>query len=340
MNGLELSKQYFWEVGMPMLETEYADCLPRIAAGLAGEGSECLGYDDEISRDHDFGPGFCLWLTEEDFRKIGARLQASYEALPKEFRGFPARNTSARGNGRVGVMEISSFYRRFIGKEQPPASLMRWLYLPEEKLAAAVNGEVFTDPLGEFSAIREALAAYYPEDVRVKKIAARAAVMAQSGQYNYARCMRRGESVAAGLALGEFLRSAMSMIYLLNRQYAPYYKWMFRGLEQGLERGPEREPRGEKSLRLRGALPLLKELSMLGGQEAAWREPHPAGWNPYVNKWDRKVELIEEICRMTIEELKVQGLTDSRDDFLEAHTWEIMKRIQDPELRRCHVLEG
>lgn len=326
MNGLELSRQYFLEVGKPMLEAEYSDYLPGIAAGLAGEGSECLGYDDHISRDHDFGPGFCLWLTTEDYRAVGKRLQASYEALPKQFRGFDARNTSVRGGGRVGVMEISAFYGYFIGKEQPPASFMRWLHLPEEKLAAAVSGAVFSDPLGEFTAIRKALEEYYPEDVRVKKIAARAAVMAQSGQYNYARCMRRGDCVAAGLALGEFLKSAMSMIYLLNRKYAPYYKWMFRGLAD---------------LRcLKEARPLLEKLSRLGAQENAWSGAHLPGWNPYVNRLDQKVELIEEICRLVVEELRRQGLTDERDDFLETHTWEIMKRIQDPGLRSCHVLEG
>lgn len=326
MNGLELARRYYLEVGRPMLEAEYAQYLPRIAAGLAGEGSECLGYDDAISRDHDFGPGFCLWLNAEDFSAVGKRLQASYEALPAEFGGFPARNTSARGGGRVGVMEISAFYGCFIGAEQPPASLMRWLRLPEEKLAAAVSGEVFSDPSGEFSAVREALLQYYPEDVRVKKIAARAAAMAQSGQYNYARCMRRGDETAACIALGEFLKSAMSMIYLLNRRYAPYYKWMFRGLSE-LERVKE-------------ARPLLGELSRLGSQGEAWQKPHPAGFNPYVNTRDRKVELIEAICALTAKELRRQGLTDSRDDFLEAHTWEIMKRIRDPQLRSRHVLEG
>lgn len=89
---------------------------------------------------------------------------------------------------------------------------------------------MFEDSLGEFSRIRAALAEYYPEDVRIKKIAARAAGMAQSGQYNYGRCMCRGDTVAASLALNEFVRQAMSMLYLLNRRYAPYYKWMFRGL--------------------------------------------------------------------------------------------------------------
>ena len=55
------------------------------------------------------------------------------------------------------MFEIEAFYSRFIGMEQPPKSLMRWLHLPEDKLAAVVGGAVFEDGLGEFSAIREAL---------------------------------------------------------------------------------------------------------------------------------------------------------------------------------------
>jgi len=326
MKGLELSRQYYLTLGKDMLETHFPDYVSRIAVGLVGEGSECLGYDDEISRDHDFGPAFCMWLTAEDHRAIGKALQEAYEGLPGEFLGFPARHAGARSGGRTGALEIRRFYSAFIGDEQPPATLLRWLYLPEDKLAAAVSGEVFADPLGEFSAIRSALSAYYPEDVRIKKIAARAAFMAQAGQYNYGRCMRRGDSVAAGLAAAEFVRSAISMVYLLNRRYMPYYKWMFRGLQD--------------LPILRETVPLLLELSEAGGQKQAWERPYPPDWNPYVNRTDRKVCLIEEICDRVLAELRRQNLTDGQEDFLEPHTNRIMARIQSPELRCRHVMEG
>ena len=56
---------------------------------------------------------------------------------------------------------------------------------------------------------------------------------------------------------------------------------------------------------------------------------------------ERVVKLsIDVYKRQVIEELKRQGLTEGREDFLEAHTWKIMDRIQDPTLRRCHVMEG
>lgn len=350
MKGLELAREYYFSVGKPVLEAEFPEYLPRIAAGFAGEGSECLGYDDEISRDHDFGPGFCLWLTKEDYRAVGRQMQQVYQNLPGEFRGFGSRRMAGCSKGRVGVMEISSFYGRFIGNEQPPASLVRWLYLPEDKLAAAVSGEVFEDPLGSFSRIRQVLSGYYPEDVRVKKIAARAVMMAQSGQYNYGRCMRRGDVVAAGLAEAEFVRSALSMIYLLNRRYAPFYKWMFRGLSR-------EDILGE-------ALPLLKELSGLGVQQQAWSLPEQGMQQArslpgqgiqqaqcfsvrgtekreqYDGLQDRKLEFIEEICAMVVRELQRQGLTGRQEDFLEIHAWEVMERIQDPELRKRHVMEG
>ena len=62
MKGLELSKKYYLEFGKPMLERTFADPLPHIAVGLVGSGSECLGFDDEISTDHDFEPGFCIFI--------------------------------------------------------------------------------------------------------------------------------------------------------------------------------------------------------------------------------------------------------------------------------------
>ena len=54
MKGLELSRAYYEEYGKPMIDTQLAQYKPYLAAGLVGEGSECLGFDDELSTDHDF----------------------------------------------------------------------------------------------------------------------------------------------------------------------------------------------------------------------------------------------------------------------------------------------
>ena len=85
MQGLELAKRYYEKVGRPMLERDFPELLPRLAAGLVGEGSECLGFDDAISQDHDFGAGFCLWFSAEDYNQYGNALQDAYDRLPGEF---------------------------------------------------------------------------------------------------------------------------------------------------------------------------------------------------------------------------------------------------------------
>lgn len=324
MKGIEIARAYFEDCGKDVLQEKFPDLYSRMAVGLVGLGSECLGYDDEISRDHDFGPGFCIWLSEEDYVQYGLEVQQVYDMLPKTFRGI-TRVESMRGRGRVGVFSISRFYRQFIGDGQAPQTLVRWLMLPEEKLACVTNGSVFEDHLGEFTRIREALLSYYPEDVRIKKVAARAAVMAQSGQYNYARCMRRGEIVAAEMAIGEFVQASMKMVYLCNRVYAPFYKWLFRGM---------------KDLPiLSEAAPLIEELISTPIQTKAWRAEN-LDIKEGLNLADLKVCLIEKICRLIIVELKRQNLTESDDDFLEYHTVQIMSHIQNEELRNLSVLIG
>ena len=87
MKGLELSESYYNEYGKRMIEESFFEYADRIAVGLVGEGSECLGFDDDFSEDHDFEPGFCLFITEEDERKFGFKLERAYARLPKEFIG-------------------------------------------------------------------------------------------------------------------------------------------------------------------------------------------------------------------------------------------------------------
>lgn len=304
MKGLELSRLYYEQIGRPALEEHFPELLPQMAMGLAGEGSECFGFDDELSRDHDWGAGFCVWLDRPDYQECGAQIQAVYDALPGEWAGYPARRESPEGQGRVGVLCIQDWYARYTGTPGGPRTLDEWRRVPEAFLATAVNGEIFSDPLGRFTAIRRRLLEGYPEDLRLKKLAARAAVMAQAGQYNYPRCVKRGETAAAGLALAEFAKAAMSMAYLLNRRYAPFYKWMHRGL--------------------RGLLKLPRLYDQI---EALFRAGSAAE------------ELVEGICLNAAAELRRQDLSNSRDPFLLAHSAELMSRIRDMDLRKTHIME-
>lgn len=310
MQGLEIAEKYFYEYGEKMLK-EFPEVFPRVAAGLVGFGSECFGFDDEISKDHDFEPCFCIWLTDEDERKYGFKLSRAYSKLPKEFMGLKRQVLSPVGGDRHGVSATGEFYSRFLGSEGAPESLRQWLYLPSESLAAAVNGKVFLDNLGEFSALRKTLAAGYPQDVKRKKIAARLVFAAQSGQYNFGRCVKRGERGAAALSVHEFVKNAVSLVYLLNNSYEPFYKWAFRGMKR---------------------LPLLNRLEP---ELLTLLETQNEG-----NEAQEKQKIIDGIAALLAEELNRQGLSTLKESDLERQAFAVADGIKDGELRNMHIMEG
>jgi hypothetical protein len=308
MNGLTLSEQYFHEHGLPMILRDFPLHAERIACGLVGDGSECFGFDDEISRDHDWGPGFCIWLIREDYDDIAKDLIRKYEQLPDTFSGYGSRKQSEWGNERVGVFEIGDFFSRYIGFRNVPQNNEEWMMVPESALAAATNGNVFYDPLGEFSSIRNRLLQFYPDDVRLKKMAARCMTIAQSGQYNLGRCLRRGDQFAVRYSETKFCIDVISLIFLLNRRYTPFYKWMSKALV---------------------ALPRL-------GKEISER----IGLLIQTSDSRLKPALAEEICSMIIAELRTEGITDSPSTFLLDHGPIIQSKIKDKSLRERNVWVG
>ena len=311
MQGLELARRYYEEFGRAMIAERFPDYEGRIAVGLAGSGSDCLGFDDDVSADHDSGAGFCLWLTDDDYENIGFRLAIEYSKLPAEFMGVPKGRVNSYGSSHFGVKSISGFYTPFTGRAGAPETNAEWLYTPEFSLAAAVSGEVFRDDLGEFTAVRERIKNGMPEDVRLKKIAARVIAAAQSGQYNYPRCLAHGETGAAVLAAAEFVRNTASLIYLINRRYAPFYKWLLRGM-RGL---------GQLSH-------LERELSFILTE------------GNFTEQTRAKSEAIEGVCAELAEYFRACGLASSWADFLEPYAYEIQNNIKDPELRNMHIMEG
>ena len=306
MKGLEESRLFYEEYGREMLHSRFPEFEDSIAVGLAGHGSECYGFDDEISRDHDFSNGFCLWINDADDIFIGQELWKAYRELP--FKEYGEK--SALGGGR-GVCRQAFFFRRYTGSSGAPKSPEQWLSVPETALAEASNGQVWRDDTGSFTAEREKILNGMPEDVWKKRLAARAAEMAQSGQYNYVRCIRRGQYGAAMLAMNEFVKSAAEMIYLLNRRHMPYYKWMFRGMDEL-----------EKLSDMKEALEFL-----LTGENDSSGQKTKSG-------------VVEDICASVIKELQAQKLTDGSWDYMEPHAFEIMDRIDDPGIRAMHIMEG
>ena len=311
MNGLEIAKGYFEEFGKPMLESEFADILPFLAAGFVGSGSEHYGFDDEVSRDHDFEPGFCIFLPDENVvdHKRAFQLERAYAKLPKEYAGITRQRMSPVGGNRNGVIRTAEFYMKAVGSETGRLSTEQWLRLPDYALAEAVNGEVFFDNYSEFSNIREQLICM-PNDIKLKRLAGNLLVMAQSGQYNFVRCMKHGEPESAQLACVEFVNAAMRTIFLLQDRYMPYYKWSFRAL------------RG-----LIGTEELSEKLSLL-----------LFGNNHDDTVAERKYDTIEEIASEIITLLQDRELTDAICGDLEKHAYSVNDRIADSTIRNMNIL--
>ena len=309
MKGLELARKYYEAYGAPMIREEFPEYEEMIAVGLTGSGSECYGYDDDISGDHDFEPGFCIFIPGEEIvdRRTAFLLERAYAKLPAEFEGYKRQKMGPAGGQRHGVFRIDEFFGRQIGCLPEDMTTEKWLSVPEYALAEAVNGEMFRDDLGLVEDQR-AILGNMPEDVRKKRLAGHLLMMAQSGQYNYTRCLKHGEPGAAMLAAGEFVKHAMAAVFLLNRRYMPYYKWSFRALRE--------LPDGDVFA------DALEWILCAGGPETA----------------EEKYYRIEDIAARVIDMLQGQDLTRAVCGDLEKHAYSVNDGITDGDIRNMNIL--
>ena len=159
---------------------------------------------------------------------------------------------------------------------------------------------------------RKQLLDFYPEDIRLKKIASRCMTIAQAGQYNYLRCIRRQEYVAAQWHETKFISDLISLIFLLNRQYRPFPKWMHRAM---------------RDLPILGSAFYSPIFNLVTINEGTSEE----------TMYERKGRLIEEMCQTVIQELRREGLSDSPSDFLLDHGPAVQRLIDDPQIKAMNV---
>ena len=305
MKGLELSRLYYSEIFLPECRKRFPSAEGHFAAGLVGEGSECFGYDDDLSQDHTFGLRLCIWLTQEDYARCGPDLEALWLSLPGPFKGYQRTATEGRGGKRSRIFQVRGFYRRLLGVPDAPDSTARWLEVPEPNLAAATNGEVYADEPGGFTAVRSRLLAHFPPDVTRYYLAQHVAIAAQTGQYNLLRAHRHGESLAADNIKARFIFSAIAVAFLLNRTYRPFYKWA---------------PRALRTLPILGGLVYERLVQLSGTQDIR-----------------RQITLVEEVCAALLAEMRRQGYTSGQSDFLMDHLPALMDGIQSQQLRQREI---
>lgn len=339
LSGLELCRRYYLAFGAPMLEREFSELLPKLAIGLAGEGSECLGYDDANSRDHDFGAGFCIWVPDDIPAESVQKLRNAYATLPRSYYGV-TRQETPEADGRVGVCRIRAFFQRLLGTDGVPETESQWLSIPNGMLAAACSGAVFRDDAGTFTAYRRRLALGYPEEVRLRLLAQAAGRMAQCGQYNYSRMRSRGDLATAQLYLAEFCRNAMLAWHLLRRKYAPYEKWLLRStaeLEGGAWLAEEIRQLLLPSAETSGSAHITAICSRMGKEIAAMTSKEPS---EYLGDMARELAAeaqalethratVERLARLEFETFdtvqNIGGRAACQDDW---ETFSIMRRSQ------------
>lgn len=289
LTGMALCRAFYEECGRPMIAEKFPEYENRIAVGLVGKGSDCFGYDDARSRDHDWGPEFCMWVTKETFDAIGEDLKQAYEELPQEFQGY-RRVAGLQQRGRRGVFTVEGFFERMLGAAS--YEQVDWRETPDYALANVVNGEIFRDDDGIFTAERATFLRGYPEGVRYLRMADSAARFSQAGQYNYRRMLERGDTVTAQVMLADAMREAMKLQHYIENRYPPHDKWLFRSVQTS-----------EQGKALATLLEQLQQARGAGVEEA-----------------------VEQIAELLMRELYQAGYISDSDTYLDAHSEELSKK--------------
>jgi hypothetical protein len=216
MNGLEVSRQFHRE----FIEHTLADHFPDLlyASALIGPGSEVLGFDTEMSTDHDWGPRVLLFLREEDLERK-EQVMLCFEAHhPVMFLEYPV------DLGRTVITTVRRYIENKLQYDmRKPLESMDWLTFPSQVLAEISNGAVFRDDIGELSEIRKRLA-YYPDDVWLYLMAS---VWHRIGQEEHLmlRAGYAGDELGSAVIASRLVRDIMNLGFLMDRRYAPYPKW-------------------------------------------------------------------------------------------------------------------
>ena len=227
LKGHTYCKILFNEIFLPVLRERFPDVLPRLSAGIIGVGSDVLGADDELSRDHDWGPSKCqLLLSEQDIAEHGSSISQALEmAIPDELLGI---DTAKLRPKTIRISTIDAVYHDFHESAYPPVTIEEWAAADDNDLCYASSGFVLYDPSNALSdRISAFQKAYYPADIWKWKIASDLWGIWHNGEYNSSyRLAKRGDGIGLLIGQGAFVEGTLRLLCLLNKCFPVYWKWL------------------------------------------------------------------------------------------------------------------
>ena len=211
-SGIELCRRFYEQEIRPAISSQLAG-LPH-AAALLGRGSEVLGFDDEVSRDHDWKPRAVIFLEDHDEARAGEVEDLLRGATAQRFEGYKTD---------LSVTTIRAHLQRELAIDlDRQLSPTDWLTLSEQRLRSIAGGTIYHDEVGLTDAL--ARISYYPDGVwRYLMIAGwwrihpEANLVGRTGQV--------GDELGSELIAAELVDAMMRLCFLLEREYAPYAKW-------------------------------------------------------------------------------------------------------------------
>ena len=244
VQGLKLSELYYWKCVRPIIESHYEKL--KYSCGLIGPGSEVLGFDTPMSRDHHWGPRLVLFLREKDYSTYRNKLSKilSHE-LPYQFMGYWTSFTKGNERGAERIQEkIASgpvshfvdivtpkyFFAEHLGFDpERKISILNWLTVPSQNLRILTEGKIFHDGL-KVKNIQRRLKSY-PKDIWLYLLSAQWSCLNQEVPF-VGRCGEVGDELGAHVVTARVIKNLMRLCFLMERQYAPYSKWYGTGFSR------------------------------------------------------------------------------------------------------------
>ena len=221
-DGIALSRCFFEDLVTPLLKRHVPEV--RYAAARVGSGSDVLGFDDAMSRDHDWGLRLQLFVPRADQARVHSALD---QHLPTHFRGHPIRfglSADPTDRLRIDVTSVSAFTEQQLGFDpRAAASVVDWLSLTGQAVLQVVSGAVFEDQTGELTGARDALT-WYPDDIW------RYVVACDWGRLDQelplmGRAGDRGDELGSRVIAARLVDVAVHLGFMLSRAWPPYSKW-------------------------------------------------------------------------------------------------------------------